>query len=825
MNCTEQRGIALTHHEPGKASRRRQFSWRSGLRHGAALCAGIWLATGSASAQGARSSVAGRVIDVTGQAVVGASVSLHRPSAGVTRTATTDGEGRYEFHDVPAGPYSISAVLAGFSVARQELTIWHEALTVDLTLQPGSFVEEITVIGARLVGSEEVLRRIPGSVDVLPSDVLEASHVFTTGEALRKVPGVLVRDEEGLGLRPNIGIRGLNPTRSTKALLLEDGVPTTYAPYGDNASYYHPPIERFSRVEVLKGSGQIAYGPVTVGGVVNYITPDPPARRSTAVTVEGGNRDFLSGHVDFGGTWGGTGLLLDAMRKQSDGARENQRSELNDLSVKWLQQLSARQNLSVKANYYGEDSQVTYSGLRDDEYQANPRQNPFANDDFNGDRGGFSGTYRALLRDNIAFATTGYAQVFHRDWWRQSSNSGQRPNDAADPACGGMTNLNTTCGNEGRLRRYYLFGVEPRVRISYRAFGIGQETDAGLRFHVEDQDRRQENGATPTARSGVLVEDNHRTANAVSSFLQHRLLMDHWTVTPGIRVEHIAYARTNRLANAGAGVSGQTSLTEIIPGLGVAYAATPQTTVFAGLHRGFAPPRVEDVINNNTGGVVELDPERSWNTEIGLRTQVAQGLRVDGAFFQMDYENQIVPASLAGGVGATLTNGGETLHRGVEVGGAFDSDAVTGGAHDIYARVAFTWLPVARFTGVRFSSVPGNTTVSVSGNRLPYAAETLATVTLGYRHAVGVDVQLEAQHMGDQFGDDLNTIAGSVDGQRGLIPALTLWNTAATWRINNRSSLFVAIKNLANRTAIVDRTRGILPTHPRLIQVGTSLRF
>jgi Fe(3+) dicitrate transport protein len=815
----------LKQQETGGLSSRPRRSSRQELRRVAALCAGIWLVTGQSSAQTARSSVSGRVIDATGLALVSAAVTLHRLSAGFERTATTNSEGRYEFLDVPDGSYSISAVLAGFSISEREVSVWREPVTVDLTLQPGSFAEEIAVIGGRLVGSEEMLRRIPGSVDILTSDVLEASHVFTTSEAMRKVPGVFVRDEEGLGLRPNIGIRGLNPTRSTKALLLEDGVPTTYAPYGDNASYYHPPIERFSRIEVLKGSGQIAYGPVTVGGVVNYITPEPPARRSTAVDIEGGNRDFLSGHVGFGGTWGATGLLADVMRKQSDGARENQHSELNDANAKWVQQLSSRQNLSVKANYYGEDSQIGYSGLREDEYRAKARQNPFKNDYFEGDRGGVSGTYRALLGDNIAFTTTGYAQVFRRNWWRQSSNAAQRPNDAADPACGGMANLNTTCGNEGRLRRYYLLGVEPRVRISHLTWGISQETDAGFRFHVEDQDRRQENGAAPTARTGVLVENNRRTADAVSSFVQHRFLMDRWTVTPGVRVEHIRYARTNRLANAGAGVSGETSLTEIIPGLGVAYGVNPQSTVFAGLHRGFAPPRVEDVINN-TGGVVELDPERSWNFEIGARTLVAQGLQVDGTFFQMDYENQIVPASLAGGVGATLTNGGETLHRGIEVGSAFDSDAMVRSAHDVYAQVAFTWIPVVRFTGARFSNVPGYTTVSVSGNRLPYAPETLATVTLGYRHAVGLDLQLEAQYMGDQFGDDLNEIAGSADGQRGLIPSLTLWNTAATWRVKRlRSSFFVAVKNLADRTAIVDRARGILPTHPRLIQVGTSVRF
>lgn len=804
---------------------RRQTSRRTRLGIIAALAVMV-LAWAPASAQPARATVSGQVVDATGQRLAGATVILRRSSAGSLRTATTDDDGRFGFRDVPDGTYSVSGMLDGFSLSRRELVVWRESVSIDLVLAAGSFTEEITVVGARLVGSEETLRRIPGSVDILTSDVLDASHVFTTGEALRKVPGVVVRDEEGLGLRPNIGIRGLNPTRSTKALLLEDGVPTTYAPYGDNASYYHPPIERFSRIEVLKGSSQIAYGPTTIGGVVNYITPDPPGRRSAEVTLQGGNRNFLAGQFTAGGTRGATGLLADVMAKHSDGARDAQRAALTDLSLKWVQQLSPRQNLTVKANHYREDSQVTYSGLRADEYRADPRQNPFVNDRFDGNRAGAATTYRALLGHAVAFTTTAYAQTFQRDWWRQSSNSGQRPNDATDPACGGMANLNTRCGNEGRLRRYFLFGVEPRVRVAHRTLGISQETDAGFRYHMEDQQRRQENGTSPTARSGALVENNHRTVDAVSSFVQHRFLLDRWTVSPGVRLEHVRYSRTNRLAPTGAGVRGETSLTEVVPGLGVAYAAGEQSTVFAGIHRGFAPPRVEDVISNTTGSTVELDPERSWNLEVGARTLVADGLRLDATFFQMDYENQIVPSSLSGGVGATLTNGGETLHRGFEVGSAFDSDAWTGGAHDVYARLAFTWLPVARFTGVRFSSVAGSAGTSVSGNRLPYAPETLATVTLGYRHAMGLDLQIEAQHVDDQFGDDLNTIAESADGQRGRVPALTLWNAAATWRLTPlRSSLFIAVKNVANTTAIVDRVRGILPTSPRLIQAGMSVRF
>jgi Carboxypeptidase regulatory-like domain len=139
------------------------------------LFAAVWLVASVATAQ-TRPSIAGRVVDATGLALVGASVTLHRPSAGVERTTTTNSEGRYEFLDVPDGSYVISAALAGFSVTERDVSVWREPVTVDLALQPGSFAEEVSVIGGRLVESEEMLRRIPGSVDVLTSDVLEASR-------------------------------------------------------------------------------------------------------------------------------------------------------------------------------------------------------------------------------------------------------------------------------------------------------------------------------------------------------------------------------------------------------------------------------------------------------------------------------------------------------------------------------------------------------------------------------------------------------------------------------------------------------------------------
>lgn len=689
-----------------------------------------------------------------------------------------------------------------------------------------AFREQVTVVATHLAESPEALRRIPGSIDILDQATLERSRVFNLNEALAKVAGLRVRDEEGFALRPNIGIRGLNPTRSGKVLLLEDGLPFAYAPYGDNASYYHPPVERFESIEVLKGSGQIAYGPVTVGGVINYITPDPPPKAAGSLALSGGTRDFLSGHARYGGTWGRTGLLLDVLRKEGDGARDNVHSRLYDVNAKSAIALGPRQTLTLKGNYYGEDSNVTYSGLREDEYRADPRQNPFANDFFYGDRYGASARHTLLFGTEVLLTTQAYASSFRRHWWRQSSHSGQRPNDAADPACGGMANLDSTCGNEGRLRRYLHWGVEPRLRANHRWLGVRSEAELGLRAHFEDQRRRQENGDVATARHGTLVEDNSRENQAYSAFVQNRFLAGRWTITPGVRVEHVRYERTNRLANGGRGVWGRTALTQWVPGVGAAFNPSGRLTLFAGVHRGFAPPRTEDVISNATGSVVELDPERSWNSELGLRAAPADGIRLDATVFRMDYENQVVPASLAGGLGAALTNGGQTLHQGAEASIRVNGAALLHSKHDPYVRVAATWLKVARFEGVRSSAVPGSSAVSVSGNRLPYVPERSLTASIGYAHPSGLDGMVEAVNVSNQFADDLNTRAPSADGQRGLIPASVVWNAtlAYAWKARH-TTVFVTVKNLADATFIVDRSRGILPGSPRLVHGGVKLSF
>lgn len=215
-----------------------------------------------------------------------------------------------------------------------------------------------------VIGSAERLPSLAGAGQIIDNDELDGSRVFDVNEALRKVPGVHARDEEGFGLRPNIGIRGLNPSRSTKITLLEDGLPLAYAPYGDNASYYHPQIDRFRRIEVLKGASSLLFGPQTVGGVINYVSPTPPQQFGGSVQATAGNRGYFNGQASVGGN----GFLLDYVRKQGDGARDNLKHAIDDLNLKYGVALNAEHALVVRANLYRENSTVTYAGLTQAEF-------------------------------------------------------------------------------------------------------------------------------------------------------------------------------------------------------------------------------------------------------------------------------------------------------------------------------------------------------------------------------------------------------------------------------------------------------------------------
>lgn len=656
-----------------------------------------------------------------------------------------------------------------------------------------------------VIGDSLNVLKLPGSATVIDSATLEESRVFNVNEALRKVPGVHVRDEEGVGLRPNIGIRGMNPTRSTKTLLLEDGLPLSFAPYGDNASYYHPPIDRYESIEVSKGSQVIRFGPQTAGGLINYITPEPQRQFGGTVGIAGGTRGYLNGHVMVTGN----GAIADIYHKESDGARNNMHSRLDDVNFKWAGQLNDDHKLVLRATHFREYSQLTYAGLTQAEFQSNARQNPFKNDYFDANRTGMSATHEWRLNADQRLITSVYGAYFDRDWWRQASSSTDCSGRDVDAANG--------CAVNGRLRAYTTVGMDSRLFQKHSAFGLQNDLEVGVKLHSEIQKRRQEQYASYanflSNSSMSLIENQDRRADAVSGFASNRLQFnDRLAVTPIFRVEHIKYDR-NIFTN---GTSGSSNLTEFIPGIGATYQLDATSQLYGGLHRGFSPPRVEDAISG-TGGSVNLNAESSVNAELGLRSSPVKDISFDVAVFRNNFSNLVQVGSIAGG--STAYSEGKALFQGFEMAGQADrlTSAVDG---NLFARVAYTWLPMAEQKSA-FSSTAGTGAV---GKRLPYTPEQLITLTLGYRAPQLWNARIEYVYVGRQFADFDNTLTSSADGQEGLISSTTLLNTVANYTVG-KTTFFISGKNLADKIYIVDRTRGIQVGMPRTVQLGMKYAF
>ncbi|MFU8807024.1 MAG: TonB-dependent receptor family protein, partial [Bradymonadaceae bacterium] len=289
----------------------------------------------------------------------------------------------------------------------------------DETDAPGRIGQPVRLPQIDVIGrAREELRAVPGSATVVTEEDIGETAPLSANEVLRTVPGVHVVEEDGIGLRPNIGIRGLNPDRSRNVLVLEDGVPIALAPYGEPELYYAPSIERMRRIEVVKGSGSVLFGPQTIGGVINYITADPPEDFTVTAEARGGNFGYYLGQASVGDTMGAVGYRFDVIHQRFEGHRALN-LQLTDVSTKLRFELGELSDLGVKLHFYDEFSTATYLGLTTPQFQNDSSGNDAIRDELPVRRYAGSATYNVVLSDNALLETTIYAHNITRNWNRQ----------------------------------------------------------------------------------------------------------------------------------------------------------------------------------------------------------------------------------------------------------------------------------------------------------------------------------------------------------------------------------------------------------------------
>ena len=773
---------------------------------------------------------------------------------GTNHGTTTDENGYFFITGIPSQDSYLTIKGIGYKTSYFPVSEMHHSEHIVIEIeQEVQLLQQVVVSGSR-VG---VLRYLPGSVAIVKPAELTRTQPTSGNEILRNIAGVHVVEEEGAGLRANIGIRGLDPDKSRNVLILEDGIPVALAPYGEPEMYFTPNIDRMSGIEVLKGNGSILFGPQTIGGVINYITADPPQESSSSVSFKGGELGYFNSRITHGNTLNRTGYYFDFTRKQADNFGPTQ-FRLHDLNTKIQSDLSPVSQLGFKLSLYDEISNATYVGLTQPMFEAGGLDDlRIAPDDqLNVRRYAASLSHKYMPADGIQLNTTAFAYTTTRNWNRQDFTYSSNASNLTGQMYGfadykeGAIFLRNSTGQ--RNRQFEVAGIEPRMNYRYDLAGKTSFMDAGIRYLYERAYEQRVNGTSAGVLSGDLRDDEIRTGHAFSTYLQNKVMFtEKFSFTAGLRSELIGYEREiRRMSFNDTLIVAQSSVFEIIPGAGFNYNFNDGLGVFAGIHRGFAPPRTKDAISNE-GKDLLLEAERSWNTELGIRGDL-QFMEIELTAFHMDFSNQVIPVSeSSGGAGTGFINGGATVHSGFETSMLLPFDAILPEGWNAGLMWNATFVK-AEFSGDRYvlfkrsvSAENEDVYLNVKGNKTPYSPSVTVSGAIQAVTPWGVGLRLSANYVGSQFTDVLNTlnvydwistdqqdvdynyVQATANGRIGkldpyLIANLNIWYEHSPSGLG----LNVSIKNLTNERYIASRRpQGIRVGLPRFISAGITFDF
>ncbi len=769
----------------------------------------------------ASTEIRGKVVDKdTGKPIFGAVVKIESEGRILYQTRTA-ADGIFHLTDDALGRNRITVSLIGFADYSEMFVLKHDSTTLpDISLTSRPFqLAPIEIIGK----AWQVNKKLTGTATLLAPEAVELIRPVGTQELLELVPGINGYADDGFGnSRLSIGIRGLNPRRSARVLILEDGVPIQPAVYIYPNAYYNPPSDRIDAVEVIKGSAALRYGPQTMGGVINYTTRKPDGSRGLANQITVGNNGYYSASSE----WRGLGNEdvasdLQLLYKHGAGFRDNNTFDQANATTKTLFRISGDKTIYLKANGNFENSNATYTGLTEYSFRTDPNFNPKEHDNFKILRTSVDLIYTNKITADIVSNTTLYTSVFDRRWWREDDifvrpSALETGNLVPVPyfQTGDLVRIGGGQSNFGILRTFYVGGVEQNYTFTHHVAGIPSRTETGGRVHWERFIDDRKIGDAPDARDGVYYtgtpgstddpvqivgQSHHYETIALALYAKEQLEWERLTLTPGLRFEVFKQDRVDRLRGS---ILADKVSSVLLPGIGANYQFN-RFNFFGGVHRGYTAPSSGALKITNFGqdvevGGLDLKAEKSWNMEAGIRSW-RPGLTLEVTGFLLKIADMV-----AAGRGTAFKNLGKVDNYGVETGLYAEVSRFTPLLPDI--NLSYTFLKTKIKSGVvKSATIAGNVAVDIAGNELPYAPR--HTITVGLAKQIGENLRMRADtRVVDTVYTDFENIKRTFNrGDTGSIPSYAIVNATIDYKLSDRWQAFISGKNLLDKVYIGSR--------------------
>ena len=682
---------------------------------------------------------------------------------------------------------------------------------------------------------EIVDRKPPGARHEVGKEALERYELDDLHKVLGGTAGVYVRDEDGYGLRPNIGMRGASADRSSRITMMEDGVLSGPAPYSAPAAYYVPLVTRMSRLDVTKGPSAIRFGPATVGGAIDMISEPFPAGRAGYVDIAGGGDRYGKVHARAAERRERWGVMAEYVKLRSDGFKDLDGGGSTGFDKDDFQ-LTGRlmskptdavyHRLDLRVGYGHETSNETYTGLSNTDFVVAPQRRYRASmlDQMNWDHWTMRATHVVELSPKTKIQTDAYRHKFHRAWGKVDGFVGDRDfyGLLANPTIGANAiyyailkgEQDTTAPEEQLIlgtndRSFTSQGIQTQLATKQITGPLAHEVHAGVRIHFDRADRRRfEDGyemlsgeLVRSSRPRATVLDSRAETIAFALFAEDKVSYKRLDLTAGTRVELIDIRFADWLTMGQA----DGNYAVVIPGGGAEYHVTDEASVIAGVHRGFVPTAPT--------ASADVKPESSVNYEAGARWRDNR-IEADVIGFYSDYSN--IKGTSEANEGEEY-DGGRVGVFGAEVQGA--AELPVNKHITLPLAVAYT-LTQSRFQHSFMSELPGWGEVE-KGDELPYLPAHQLAVTAGAKHE-----KWEASATAHWRS------AARDEAGQGEIPEATRVSSLFTIdlamhaRLKPWAELYATCTNLLDEQVIVARRPyGARPNPPRMITVGYKARF
>ena len=805
------------------------------------VLAGLLFIPASAVAQSPLSSISGSVLDPSGASIPGAFVTLTNRSNASTTEGSSAHLGAFRFEGLTPGVYSLKVAVPDFRTWTDEFELspgQHRVVRADLQIAPSVLIQERIMV---IADPSETIS-IPGSAHYIGMEQLEKQKIgFDDIHAfLRSVPGVNIQEEDGFGLRPNIGMRGTGVERSAKITLMEDGVLIAPAPYAEPSAYYFPVAGRMEAIEVRKGSSQIKYGPQSNGGALNLISTHIPESFRMRGNLTGGAHGTTKGFVSIGDSYERFGWMLETYQIASGGFKSidgggDTGFKVNDYVGKLRFNTGATtrmyQELEIKFGKTNQTSNETYLGLTDEDFKNDSKRRYAGSqrDVFYGDHEQYQVRHLIVLSNSLDLTTVVYRNNFKRNWYKLQSVSGVAISRILDDPDRYTSELAIVRGADSATdslrvrannRVYFSSGVQSIVGLRVNAGPARNAFEFGVRYHRDEEDRFQhedgfgmQDGRMHLTSAGTGGSQSNRVsdASALAFFVEDKIEWGRWTLTPGLRYEHINlrridFSRADPDRVAPSRVRSNT-VDVVVPGVGLTFDFNPELALFGGLNKGFGPP--------GPGSAEDTEAEQSINYEGGFRYR-KQSLSVEALGFYNAYSNLLGRDTLSSGGGDTgmTFNGGAARVVGLEAAASYDFSRIFGFDLRLPSRVSYTFTNAEFASAFRSDYGPWGTVRS--GDKLPYLP----------RHNLHASVTLKKP----RWTMDLSsTYVSSMRVKAGQGPTFAseateahlLFDLSGEYRLSECTRVFVAVQNLTDKAYVTARRpAGARPGLPRTVTAG-----